>query len=109
MRCLRSEGDMPAALTTDGALANSCAHHLLSRPGISVVATASVVVGLHNTSQVSPYLSLRARLPGFAREDFDAAAWHRWDLIRFRAMRMTMFVFPRDLVEIAAPPRAFHR
>lgn len=91
-----------AVLTADEALADACAHHLLSRPGDSVVATAAAVIGLHNTSPVSPYLSLRARNPGFHRADFDAAAWDRWDLVRFRAMRMTMFVFPGELAEIAA-------
>jgi hypothetical protein len=93
---------MSAPLTTDEALANSCAHHRLSRPGMSVVDTAAAIVGLHNTSPVSPYLSLRARIPEFGRKDFDTAAWERWELVRFRAMRMTMFLFPRDLLEIAA-------
>jgi hypothetical protein len=93
---------VPVVLTPDEALTNPCARHRLSRPGVSVEDTAAAVVGLHNTSPVSPYLSLRARNPGFMREHFDAAAWERWDLVRFRAMRMTMFVFPRDLVEIAA-------
>ncbi len=93
---------MPAVLTADEALANSCARHALSQSASSIVGTAASVIGLHNTSPVSPYLSLRARLPGFDRSDFDTAAWERWDLARFRAMRMTMFVFPPELMEIAA-------
>ena len=28
--------------------------------------------------------------------------WQRWELARFRAMRLTMFIFPHDLLEIAA-------
>jgi hypothetical protein len=51
---------------------------------------------------VSPYLSLRARLADFARHDLDALMWDSWRLVRFRAMRGTMFVLPHDLLEIAA-------
>ncbi len=89
-------------LTADQALAGPTLRHWLSRPGSSVEEIATDLVGLHNTSPVSPYLSLRARLPGFTRADLDEPMWDSWRLVRFRAMRLTMFVFPHDLLEIAA-------
>lgn len=89
-------------LTTGQALANAALHHSLVRPGSSIAAIAAELVGLHNTTQASPYLSLRARLRGFTRADLDHLMWERWDLARIRAMRLTMFVLPRGLIEIAA-------
>lgn len=89
-------------LTAEEGLAPAIHHHSLSRPGSSIEAIASELVGLHNTSPVSPYLSIRARLPGFSRTDLDTLMWDSWRLVRLRAMRLTIFVFPHDLVEIAA-------
>lgn len=89
-------------LTPAEALANAAHHHSLSRPGTSIEAIAAELVGLHNTSPVGPYLSLRARLPGFDRMALDALMWDRWQVARFRAMRLTLFVFPHDLLEVAA-------
>ena len=88
-------------LTTDQALAAATDGHSLSRPGKSIEEIASQLVGLHNTSPVSPYLSTRARLPGFVRADLDGLMWDSWKLARIRAMRLTIFVFPHDLLEIA--------
>ena len=59
-------------------------------------------MGLHTTSPVSPYLSLQARLSNFERSALDDAMWRWWRLVRFRAMRLTMFVLPHDLLAIAA-------
>lgn len=89
-------------LTPDEGLANAMERHALSRPGSSVVDVASDLVGLHNSSQSTPYLSMLARVSGFARADLEAAMWDRWELARIRAMRLTVFVFPHDLMEIAA-------
>jgi len=89
-------------LTAAEALATAIHHHSLVRPGSSIVAIATELVGLHNTSQASPYLSLRARCRGFNRSDLDTLMWDSWQLARFRAMRLTMFIFPQDLLEIAA-------
>ena len=91
-----------STLTADAALAGAAGRHRLCRPGSSIEDIAAQLVGLHNTSPVSPYLSLRARLPGFARSDLDELMWGSWRLARFRAMRMTMFIFPGDLIEVAA-------
>ena len=59
-------------------------------------------MGLHNTSQSSPFLSVRARLPNFQRGDLEGVMWKSWELARLRAMRSTMFIFPTELLEIAA-------
>jgi hypothetical protein len=63
---------------------------------------ASRIVGLHNTTQHTPHLSVRARVPGFERSHLEDLMYDEWKLVRFRAMRLTMFVFPLDLLEIAA-------
>jgi hypothetical protein len=89
-------------LTADQALAAAIDSHSLSRPGSSIQEIASRLVGLHNTSPVGPYLSIRARLPGFLRTDLDTLMWGSWHLARIRAMRLTIFVFPHELLEIAA-------
>jgi len=88
-------------LSTDQALAGASHHHSLTRFGESIEAIATRLVGLHNTSPVSPYLSIRARLRGFVRADLEALMWDAWQMARIRAMRLTMFVFPLDLLEIA--------
>ncbi len=88
-------------LTAEEALAIATRHHALGRAGSSIEDTASDLVGLHNTSPVGPYLSLRARVSGFSRQALDTLLWDSWRLARIRAMRLTMFVFPGDLLEIA--------
>ncbi len=89
-------------LTADQALANAMSRHGLSSPGASIEAVATGTVGLHATSPVSPYLSVRARVAGFERAELDALMWEAWRLVRFRAVRNTMFLLPLDLLEIAA-------
>lgn len=89
-------------LSPDEALANATWRHSLTRPGPSIEALTADLVGLHNTTQTSPYLSVRARLPDFARTDLETLMWPSWRLARIRAMRLTMFIFPHDLIEIAA-------
>jgi hypothetical protein len=88
-------------LTADQALANAVARHSLVEQRHSIEDVARQLVGLHNTSPVSPYLSLLARVPGFVRNDLDVQMWQSWRLVRMRAMRRTLFVFPLDLLEIA--------
>ena len=89
-------------LTAEQALANSFNHHSFARTSSSNAGMAANLVGLHNTSPVSPYFSLLARIPDFARSDLEVEMWDSRRLARFRAMRSTIFVFPIDLLEIAA-------
>jgi hypothetical protein len=89
-------------MTPQQARVNSLGAHGLGNSLDNAVASSERLVGLHNTTQSTPYLSLRARLTDFARADLDEAMWQNWELARFRAMRLTMFIFPGDLLEIAA-------
>ena len=89
-------------LTADLALAGAVRRHSIAEPGSSILTIADALVGLHNTTPVGPYLSLRARSRVFARTELDELMWGDWALARFRAMRLTMFVFPSELLEIAA-------
>jgi hypothetical protein len=88
-------------LSADAARSYAVRSHFLDSP-VSITAVAERLVGLHNTNQATPYLSVNARVKGFARHELDDLMWERWELARFRAMRHTMFVFPRPLLEIAA-------
>lgn len=89
-------------LTADEARAYAVGSHFLEKPAASIAAVAEQLVGLHNTNQASPYLSVNARVQSFARPDLDELMWERWELARFRAMRLTMFVLPRPLIEVVA-------
>jgi hypothetical protein len=89
-------------LTPDQGLAGAVARHSLEQTGTSIENIASDLVGLHNTAQPTPYLSVRARREGFGRPELDELMFGTWRLARLRGMRLTMFVFPHDLLEIAA-------
>jgi hypothetical protein len=88
-------------LTADEARSYAVSSHFPDS-ALSITTVAERLVGLHNTNQASPYLSVNARVNGFARSRLDDLMWDRWELARFRAMRHTMFVFTRPLLEIAA-------
>ncbi len=68
-------------------------HHLGGTAPDVASATADVVA-LHSTDPATPYLSLRARVSGFAREDLDDALLDERSLLRVHAMRRTLFVVP---------------
>jgi hypothetical protein len=89
-------------LSADQGLAGAVARHSLAEPNVSVEEIAADLVGLHNTAQPTPYLSVRARRDGFERSELDALMWDTWRLARLRAMRLTMFVLPHDILEISA-------
>ena len=93
---------MSTSVTPERALASSAAAHGLGGDAASVPSLATALVGLHNTTQSTPYLSIRARLAGFRRADLDRPMWDEWSLVRYRAMRLTMFIFTTELLEIVA-------
>lgn len=62
---------------------------------------ASDTVGLHSTLPGTPYLSLNARIDGFASDDLDTEVYDRRSLVRLKAMRGTVFLLTRDLAQIA--------
>lgn len=88
--------------TPEEALAASARAHFPRPATRSIEEIATDVVGLHNTTQAGPYLAVRARLPDFRRSDLERLMFGSWRMARFRAMRLTMFVFPIDLLEVAA-------
>ena len=68
----------------------------------------SDLVGLHATDPATPYLSLWARLPGFAVPDLDAALYERRSAVKHLAMRRTLWVVGADYlpqVQAAASDR----
>ena len=89
-------------LSADQGLAGAVARHSLAEPGASIEEIAADLVGLHNTAQPTPYLSVRARRDGFERSELDELMWGTWRLARLRGMRLTMFVLPHELLEISA-------
>lgn len=68
-------------------------HHLAGTAPDAAGAAADLVA-LHSTDPATPYLSLRARVAGFAREDLDDALLAERSLLRVHAMRRTLFVIP---------------
>ncbi len=66
-----------------------------------VVDLARRAAGLHATAAATPYLSLAARLSGFALDELDRQLYETRSLLRLRCMRGTIFVMPRDLARVA--------
>lgn len=66
------------------------------------------VVGLHATDPATPYLSLRARVPGFRIADLDAELYERRTVLKHLAMRRTLWLIHRDdlpVIQTAASDR----
>ena len=57
-------------------------------------------VGLHATDPATPYLSLRARVPGFVVADLDAALYESRTVAKHLSMRRTLWVF--DVADLPA-------
>lgn len=75
-------------------------HHLLNRTDAGgVVGVADDVIGLHATSPATPYLSLHERIRG-PFTDLDDALYERRSLVRFKAMRGTVFLVSRRLAPV---------
>jgi hypothetical protein len=64
------------------------------------VAMASAVAALHSSDPTTPYLSARARIPGFAIGDLDRDLYDRRTLIRMHTIRRTLFVLPDSDVPV---------
>jgi Winged helix DNA-binding domain len=65
--------------------------HFLSAPGEAARDVVATVVGLHATDPATPYLSLWARVPGFAVADLDGLMYQRRTLVKHLAMRRTLW------------------
>ena len=68
-----------------------------SQPG-SVVEVTRDIVALHATLSTSPYLALRARIPGFRREMLEEALYETRELAKLLCMRVTLHAVPSDEV-----------
>lgn len=74
-------------------------HFLSSRAG-DVEAVAHSMVGLHSSDPATVYLSLLARVEGFAHADLESALYEERTLLRMLGMRRTMFVVTRDFAPV---------
>jgi hypothetical protein len=82
--------------------------HFLAGPADSIDGVVGDLVGLHATDPATPYLSLWARLPGFAVADLDGELYERRTLIKHLAMRRTLWTVRADdlpLIQSAASDR----
>lgn len=70
-------------------------HHLAGDAGTPEEVTRSLVA-LHATDPASVYLSVLARSPGTSFEDMHEDMYGRRSLVRWMAMRRTLFVFARE-------------
>lgn len=76
-----------------------CRHHLAGdADGPEAVTRA--LIGLHATDPASVYLSVLARSAGSGLGDVAAAMYDRRSLVRWLAMRRTLFLFPREDVPV---------
>jgi hypothetical protein len=69
-------------------------HHLGGDAG-SPEAVTRALIALHATDPASVYLSVLARSAGSTLADVSAAMYERRSLVRWMAMRRTLFLFPR--------------
>jgi hypothetical protein len=70
--------------------------HHLSGDANSPEAAARAMIALHATDPASLYLSVLARSAGSTLADVAQAMYDRRSLVRWMAMRRTLFVFPRE-------------
>jgi len=66
-----------------------------------VVAAARSMVCLHGTDPATVYLSAWARVDGMAVSDLDKALYVDRSAVKHLAMRRTLFVFPRETLNMA--------
>ena len=74
-------------------------HHLGGDAG-GPEALARALIGLHATDPASVYLSVLARSAASTVADVSAAMYERRSLVRWMAMRRTLFVFPSEDVPV---------
>jgi hypothetical protein len=78
--------------TVDERRARLARRHFLGEPVASIGGVTADLVGLHATDPATPYLSLWARLPGFAVDALDAELYQRRSLVKHLAMRRTLWM-----------------
>ncbi len=68
---------------------------------LSMEGLAGSMFGLHAARQSSPWVALRARLPGFEASDLRSGLRHDRRLIKVRCMRQTLHILPVELAPTA--------
>lgn len=61
------------------------------------------LLGLHATDPATPYLSLWARIPGFATADLDTELYQKRSVVKHLAMRRTLWVVNTDDLAMIQP------
>jgi hypothetical protein len=82
-------------------------HHLMKRDGKDVCTVADDLLGLHATSNVTPYISLFNRIEKFSTEDLTRAIYEKESLARVRAMRGTFFLVTQILLPMMTKATQF--
>ncbi|MDP2181872.1 MAG: winged helix DNA-binding domain-containing protein [Actinomycetota bacterium] len=103
----RGPGTCPVPASTRrypdaAALPRVLARHHIDTPWVpaSLETVVADVVGLQATNPWGPYVSLFARLPGFARGRLDTALYERRSLVKFRCMRGIAYVVRREMLPV---------
>lgn len=87
------------AISDDQRRARAVVRHHLGRTGAGTIAdVVRDVVALHATDPATVLLSVWARLPGFAVDDFEVANYDDRSVVRLVAMRRTVWVVPTEAV-----------
>lgn len=73
---------------------------MLAQPATDPVAATRSLVALHSSDPVTVFLSVWARVPGFAVEDLEELLYDDRALVRFYGMRRTLWVIERDMVPV---------
>jgi hypothetical protein len=84
------------SFTVEERRARLARRHFLAESARSIDGVVADLVGLHATDPATPYLSVWARMPGFAVADLDAELYERRTLIKHLAMRRTLWTVRAD-------------
>src|SRR3989441_9658480 len=84
-------------------------HHLMKRDGKDVCAIADDLLGLHATSNITPYISLFNRIEKFSTEDLTRAIYDQGGLVRIRATRGTFFLVTQLLLSTMTKATQFSK
>jgi winged helix DNA-binding protein len=79
------------SFTVEERRARLARRHFLAESARSIDGVVADLVGLHATDPAAPYLSVWARMPGFAVADLDAELYERRTLVKHLAMRRTLW------------------
>lgn len=83
--------------------------HHLAGDAADPEAVTHALFALHATDPASVYLSVLARSAASTLADVSAAMYERRDLVRWMAMRRTLFVFARADVPVVQAAVSTHR